>query len=442
MMNEDVEAAGTSYMLHDQHGNAAMNMNAPSSPQGGQTTSISTMSGNTAEEEEFQYHRHAGGGGEDPDADIPMHTNASPNRPNTNTTFELSPIHQDPNQTQVNITTNTGSTNHNHGKRGKKRSTHSSGKEVVVIVKSYYVSHSLRVPALLSSPKPAELETLSISTWYEIQAQLEPLIKRHLFLPKSYLLVPLLCILAGVGWFAAFSIAAAEATSAAQNDNSNNYNNNQQNYDNNDDNNGGGDDQNEDDQYADNYNDNYNYNNYQADNYQQQQESAAAASTHTVSMVFWVFIFFIMLTFVWFGFARWVAKRNHPVDDELREVCLELSRSKTQSEGYRLEYHKANYDAQDPFRNDLFATRVLRFVPLPIPRKITVPNTPDGSFSADFIARQDSVLSESTESSEFPTLQSLSTTDFHPFPVTDRILENLLSLLFVLVLFQCVNSLP
>jgi hypothetical protein len=82
------------------------------------------------------------------------------------------------------------------------------GKDTVVIVKSYYVSHSLRYASLLGSPKPEGLQQLSASTWYDIQAQLEPLIRRHLFLPKSYLFVPVLCLLAAVGWFFCFSIAS------------------------------------------------------------------------------------------------------------------------------------------------------------------------------------------------------------------------------------------
>lgn len=302
-------------------------------------------------------------------------------------------------------------------------------KEVVVLVKSYYVSHSLRVPSLLLSTKPAELETLSLTTWYEIQAQLEPLIQRHLFLPKSYVFVPFGCLVTALAWFVCFSIAVAKANS-----NNNSNNNQQQDYSNED----------TDDQYASNY-----YSSFAS-------QTAAPTSNHNghysnpLSMVLWTSLFFALLTLGWLISSRWMARQNQPVDDELREVCLELSRSKTQAEGYRLEYAKANYDPQDPFRNDLFATRVLRFVPLPIPRKISVPNTPTSHQETptgyapmmEGILRQASSMSGSTTSSEYPTLQSLSSTDFAPFPATDRVLENLVSLLFVLVVFQCVNSLP
>jgi hypothetical protein len=307
-------------------------------------------------------------------------------------------------------------------------------KEVVVLVKSYYVSHSLRVPALLGSTKPEELETLSATTWYEIQAQLEPLIQRHLFLPKSYLFVPFWCLVTALAWFVCFSIASAKATSNKNNSSntSDSNSNNQQQY------------------YSD-QSDDQNNNNYYDNNYYSSfatQTAAPAAKSNPVSIIFWTSLFFALFYLVWLISSRWMARKNQPVDDELREVCLELSRSKTQSEGYRLEYAKANYDAQDPFRNDLFATRVLRFVPLPIPRRISVPSqkqlheSPPYTSMMEGILRQASSMSGSTTSSEYPTLQSLSSTDFAPFPATDRILENLVSLLFVLVIFQCVNSLP
>jgi hypothetical protein len=317
---------------------------------------------------------------------------------------------------------------------------HGKAKEVVVLVKSYYVSHSLRVPSLRSPTKPEVLTTLSATTWFEIQAQLEPLVKRHLCLPKSYLFVPIWCIVAAVGWFICFSIAAAKAAMNSSSSSSNyNY---QQDYN--------------DDQYATNVNnyDNYYYNDYYSSFATQTAAPSSNSNLTPVSMIFWTGLYFVLLTLVWIICSRWIARKNQPVDDELREVCMELSRSKTQSEGYRLEYAKANYDSQDPFRNDLFATRVLRFVPLPIPTNISVPNTPtrekdphakfrDTPYMMEAtILRQNSTMSASSGSSEYPTLQSLSSTDFAPFPATDRIMENLVSLLFVLVIFQCVNSLP
>ena len=311
--------------------------------------------------------------------------------------------------------------------------------EVVVIGKSYYMSHSLRYPPLFKSGKPASLRRLSSVTWHDLQVQLGPLLQRQLFLPKSYLFVPLLCLAASMGWFVCFSIATA----------TNNTTTNGQ-------------------------------------------------SMTTLQQIYWMLVFLVLLGGVWCVFARWVHHRNQPIDDELRALCHELSRHKTQTEGYRLEYHQANTTAitvdqsflASWMHRDVFATRVLRFVPLPVPRKITVvqqtnttlpteslsnshsqPSVTDPAASVPaavdleaplpkddttttnnanhkhIVDRRSSAIRSSSEdetASEYSTLQALSAAsqEFHPFPVSDRLLENLGAVLFVLILFQCIHSLP
>ena len=307
--------------------------------------------------------------------------------------------------------------------------------DVVVICKNYYMSHSLRYPALLHASQPPSL-SIGTDVWHDLQQQLGPLLKHQLFLPKSYLFVPLLCLMTAMGWFLCFSIATAAQLRQAQ----------------------------------------------------QQYGSNVVVEMGPLQQFFWLVLFFSFMGFVWWVFRRWVQRRNAPADDALRHICAEWSRRKLSAHGYRLDYHKANTTTTTTgvssnsttldrfktlvtewYRDDVFATRVLRFVPLPVPRKImVVQSTPQPSTSlshsnASMTSQQQQqqeatslpvpppkgttmisnlLLLADEEASVYSTLPNESAADFDPFPASDRILENVVSLLFVLIIFQCVHSLP
>lgn len=152
-------------------------------------------------------------------------------------------------------------------------------KEVVVIAKSYYVTHSLRHPHFLHSTKPDDLEHLSLETWLELQAQLGPLVSEQLFLPKSYLLVPLVCLVGTLLWFLVITIATA---------------------------------------------------------------TSHGKGNKIPKIWLWLLVQVCLVAAVWVAFCGWLRKRNPPVDEELTELSFELSTKMVEEEGYRFEYVKCN----------------------------------------------------------------------------------------------------
>ena len=233
-------------------------------------------------------------------------------------------------------------------------STHRAA-AIVVIAKSYYVTHSLRYPSLLHAGVPDALhDKISPQTWTDLQAQLGPLLRRRLFLPKSYLLVPILCMIAALLWFVCFGIATASSGSSN----------------------------------IDNLSD-------------------------VPHLWIWILLQVGLMGYLWIIFARWVKRRNTPVDEELHQLCEEdLSQTMfmESSEDYRVEYCKTD--------DSLFATRILRFVKnAKQPQEEEEEEQRDGNHN--HIVTQEPI-----------------------FPKTDIYLETTVSVLFVMIILQCVNSLP
>jgi len=339
------------------------------------------------------------------------------------------------NPTNVMNNTPTTTTGNNKGILTNSPTHKGEAKPFIVICKSYYVIHSFRYTSLLSkSSKPVELTGLSNKTWQDMQSQMSPLLRRHLFLPKSYLLVPVVVLVAVLGWFVTLSIATGTMT----------------------------------DSMAAAYN-----------------KAGTAADNASLAMFWfvWIMLYMFMASMAFLTLGRWMRQRNAPVDEELRWVVEELSRSKTQAEGYRVDYCRT--DAS------MFATRLLRFTPIvdtpstevhppPPMSKIQVPSAAAPAVAAtaapDLLDSTDLEASNTVVESQQPfvpggvmqlhsqlstvseaanttmtdmsaTLQSLSTmihnkNEYQPFPLTDQRVENVASLLFVLVVAQCVHSLP